>query len=59
MTQDSVPVPMLYLSDLPMILENALVGYADDSTLLAEVSQQNDRVSAVLSPNQDLVRIGD
>ena len=28
---------LLYTSDLPITLENTLVGYADDSTLLAEV----------------------
>ena len=40
--QGSVLGPLLYLlytSDLPITLENSLVGYADDSTLLAEVPE--------------------
>ena len=50
---------LLYISDLPIILENALVGYADDCTLLAEVPEPGTLVQAVLSLNRDLVRIGD
>ena len=40
--QGSVLGPLLFLlytSDLPIILENTLVGYADDSSLLAEVPE--------------------
>ena len=42
-----------------IILENTLVGYADDSTLLAGVPKPNNRVQAVLSLNIDFARIGD
>ena len=59
-TQGSVfcPLPfLLYTSDLPMILENTLVGYADDSTLLSDFYKTNARMSAVLSLNRYLDRI--
>ena len=35
---------LLYTSDLPITLENTFVGYADDSTLLAEVPEPGSRV---------------
>ena len=35
------------------------MGYADDSTLLAEVPEPGSRVQTVLSLNRDLARIGD
>ena len=38
---------LLYTSDLPITLENMLVGYADDSTLLAEVPEPGNRVQTV------------
>ena len=41
-----------------IILENTLLGNADDSTLLAEVPEPGSRVQTVLSLNQDLARIG-
>ena len=50
---------LLYTSDLPIALENMLVGYADDSTLLAEVPEPGSRVQTALSLNRDLARIGD
>ena len=50
---------LLYTSDLPIILENTLGGYADDSTLLTELPEISNRVQAVLSLNRDLTRIGD
>ena len=40
---------LLYTRDLPIIIENAFVGYADDSTLLAKVSEQSIRVPVVSS----------
>ena len=61
-TQDSIHELFLflfYINHLPVILENALVGYADDCTLLAEVPEPGTLVQAVLSLNRDLVRIGD
>ena len=59
--QGSVLGPLLfslYTSDLPKTLENTLVGYADDSTLLAEVPEPGSKVQTVLSLNRDLARIG-
>ena len=50
---------LLCTSDLPIILENTHVGYADDSTLLAEVPVLGSRVPAILSLIRDLGRIGD
>ena len=50
---------LLYSSDLPTILGNTLVSYADDSTLLAEEPEPGKRVLAVLSINRDLARIID
>ena len=50
---------LLYASDLLIILENTLVGYANDSTLLAEVTESDCRVQAVLSLNCDLAPLGD
>ena len=50
---------LLYTSYLPITLENTLVGYVDDSTLLAGVPEPGCRVQAVLSLNRHLNRIGD
>ena len=41
-----------------MILENTIVGNADDSTLLAELSKPRNRMSVVLSISCDLAHIG-
>ena len=38
---------LLYMSDLPVFLENIIVGYAADSTLLANVPEPGCRVQAV------------
>ena len=60
--QESVLGPLmflLYTSDLLITLENTLLGYADDSTLLAETPEYGSRVQTVLSLNRDLDRIGD
>ena len=46
-------------SELLITLENTLVGYEDDSTLLAEVLEPGSIVQTVLSLNRDLARIGD
>ena len=45
-TQGSVLGPLLfllYIDDLPMLLQNELVGYADDSTLLCRIPHPGDR----------------
>ena len=60
--QGSVLGPLLFLlytGDLSHALENTLVGYADDSTLVSPVSCVADRVSVSASLNRDLVRISD
>ena len=60
--QGSVLGPLLFLlytGDLPRLLENKLVGYADDSTLMAYVARPADRPAVTASINRDLVRIGD
>ena len=60
--QGSVLGPLLFLlytSDLSDALENVLVGYADDSTLIATVPRPSDRISVVSSLNRDLIRIGE
>ena len=58
--QGSVLGPLLFLvytSELFDILENDLVGYADDSTLLAVVPSPEDRVIVSQSFDRDLARI--
>ena len=60
--QGSVLGPLLFLmytSDLFSILENDLVGYADDSTLLAVIPSPADRISVAQSLNRDLARVGE
>ena len=48
---------LLYTSELFSILENKLIGYADDSTLMAVVPSPGARVAAAESRNRDLVRV--
>ena len=48
---------LLYIRDLPPLLENALVGYADDSTLVASVSSPCDRLLIAASLNRELIHI--
>ena len=50
---------LLYIRDLPPLLENVLVGYADDSTLVASNSSACERptTAASLIYNKDLVSI--
>ena len=47
---------LLYTSDLFSILENKLIGYADDSTLMAVLPSPGARVTVAESLNRDLVR---
>ena len=58
--QGSVLGPLLFLlytSELFSILENTLIGYADDSTLMAVVPSPGARVMVAESLNRDLVRV--
>ena len=50
---------LLYIADLPMLLQNELVGYADDSTLLCRIPHPRDRSSVAASLNDDLAVISD
>ena len=58
--QGSVLGPLLFLlytSELFSILENKLIGYADDSTFMAVVPSPGARVTVAESLNRDLVRV--
>ena len=58
--QGSVLGPLLFLlftSELFSILENKLIGYADDSTLMAVVPSPGARVMVAESLSRDLVRV--
>ena len=60
--QGSLLGPLLFLMhtcDLPIILENTLVGYADESTLVAEVPESSNRVTVVLYFNRDFASAGE
>ena len=48
---------LLYTSELFSILENKLIGYADDSTLMAVVSSPGIRVPVAESLIRDLGRV--
>ena len=48
---------LLYTSELFSILENKLIGYADDSTLIAVVPSSGVRVTVAESLNRDLIRV--
>ena len=48
---------LLYIADLPRLLQNELVGYADDSTLLCRIPHPHDRSSVAASLNDDLTVI--
>ena len=57
--QSSVLGPLLFLlytSELFSILEYKLIGYADDSTLIAVVTFPDVRVTVVESLSRDLVK---
>ena len=49
----------IYTSELFSILENKLMGYADDSTLVAVVPSLGVRVAATESLSRDLVRVSE
>ena len=57
--QGSVLGPLLYIADLSRLIQNELVGYADDSTLLCRVPHPCDRSSVASSLNDDLAVISD
>ena len=60
--QGSVLGPLLfflYTSDLFSILENKLIGYADDSTLIAVVPSPCVRVAVAESLIRDLARVSE
>ena len=60
MTQGSVLgqfLFLLYTSEFFSILENKLLGYADDSTLMAVVPSPGARVTVAESLNRDLVTV--
>ena len=62
MQQGSVFGPflfLLYISELFSILENRLIGYADDSTLMALVPFQGDRVAVAESLISGPVRVSE
>ena len=62
MPQGSVLGPLLfllYIADLPRLLQNELVDYADDSTLLCRIPHPRDRSSVASSLNDDLAVISD
>ena len=50
---------LLYIADLPGLLQNGLVGYADDSILLCRIPHSRDRASVAASLNDDLAVIRD
>ena len=50
---------LLYIADLPGQLQNVLVGYADDSTLICRIPHPRDRSSMAASLNDDLAVISD
>ena len=50
---------LLYIAYLPRLLQNELVGYADDSTLLCRIPHPRDRSSVAASLNDDLAVISD
>ena len=50
---------LLYTSELFSILENKLISYADDSTLMAVVPSPGVRVAVTESLNRDLSRISE
>ena len=50
---------LLYTSELFSILENKLIGYADDSTMIAVVPSPGVRVTVAESLSRDLVRVSE
>ena len=61
-TQGSVLCPLLcllYTSELFSISENKLIGYANDSTLIAVVTSPGLRVAVAESLSRDLVKVSE
>ena len=50
---------LLYIADLPRLLQNEQVGYAADSTLLCRIPHPRDRSSELTSLYDDLAVISD
>ena len=50
---------LLYIADFPRLLQNELVGYANDSTLLCRITHPRNRSSVAASLNDDLAVISD
>ena len=50
---------LLYTTELFSILENKLIGYADDSTLIAVVKSPGLRVAVAKSLSRDLVKVNE
>ena len=50
---------LLYIADLPRLLQNELVSYADDSTLLCRIPHPRNRSSVAALLNDDLAVISD
>ena len=48
---------LLYIADLPSLLQNELVGYPDDSRLLFRITHPRDRSHVAASLNDDLAVI--
>ena len=48
---------LLYIADLPGLLQNDVVGYANDSALLCKIPHPRDRSSVAASLNDDLAVI--
>ena len=62
MSQGSVLGPLLFLlytSELFSVLENKLIGYADDSTLIAVVPSPGLRVAVSESLSRDLMKVSE
>ena len=50
---------LLYTSELFSVLENKLIGYVDDSTLIAVVPSSGLRVAVAESLSRDLVKVSE
>ena len=50
---------ILYSSEFISILENKLIGYADDSTLIAVVPSPDNRVTVAESLSRDLIKVSE
>ena len=50
---------LLYTSELFSILENKLIGYADNSTLIAVVPSPGDRIAVAEFLSRDLMKVSE